>query len=520
MKKVPITVDARIRIPMKLIGSKVVEDLQRKFTHKNPAHAKAKQFSKWTKEKPFVRMWGTDGGRSAKGVNPHDKVLTIPRGGMPRVREVLQEHGMSWAVTDRRTRGTGARGIGGSHKVKLWDFQEEIVANAIERQNCLVRAPTGSGKTTAAIAFACEVDLTTLVIVHSKALLDQWRRRLREETGIRERDIGQIGDGKRKIGIVTIAITKSLANCLEEVREEFGVVICDEVHKFAAPSFLRTIDPLPAMYRLGVSDDERRKDGKQFLIYDVFGDVAADIDREELIRRRFIHDVEIRMVPTEFSRDWYTEIDERGDEEGKPPAHVEKQRAFKRLVEEMSADDERNKLAAELIAKEVQAGEQVLAFCHRREHCHRLSAMLDAMGVEAGIMYSGDTADDRRRFNAALGGLRQGSMRAAIGTYQSIGTGVDLPTIGRGVCVTPTHSNPYQFRQVRGRVCRMGSDDAVMYVLWDRGIYPKSPLYQMLRLNNVVRVLDGKGWIEGEAFRSKLERQDDEDDDMRDLGFV
>ena len=61
-----------------------------------------------------------------------------------------------------------------------------------------------------------------------------------------------------------------------------------------------TIDRFTARYRVGVSADERRKDGKEFLIRDLFGGVAVEVPKGEMVDKgiRFIREPKVAVYGT------------------------------------------------------------------------------------------------------------------------------------------------------------------------------------------------------------------------------
>lgn len=363
-----------------------------------------------------------------------------------------------------------------------------------------------SGKTTAVIGLLVELQLPTLVIVWTGSLLKQWVKRLKKELGLDDRDIGVIGGGKKTLRPITVAMQQSLnrmkADKWIEVDETFGVVVCDEVHRFAASTFQKTIDRCTARYRVGISADETRNDGKEFLVYDMFGNVVADIDEERLIARGLIHDVKVRVVPTDFEAGWY--VDQRRamsewlrDKEGKQPPAPD----FNRLLDEMTVNDKRNDAAMRLVLDEWSRGQKSIAFSHRREHCERLLSKATANGMPAGVLLGGD--EDEDTFDETVEMLERGELSFAAGTMGAIGTGLDLPSVARGVVATPITSNRQFWGQVRGRLCRKaeGKTDALVYYLWDRNVFGASVLDNLRRWNRDVKVLDDSGrWVETKQY--------------------
>jgi superfamily II DNA or RNA helicase len=61
--------------------------------------------------------------------------------------------------------------------------------------------------------------VNTLVLVHRRQLVDQWRERLQSFLSVKDGDIGTIGGGKRKpTGRIDIALIQSLVRNGCEIR--------------------------------------------------------------------------------------------------------------------------------------------------------------------------------------------------------------------------------------------------------------------------------------------------------------
>jgi superfamily II DNA or RNA helicase len=181
----------------------------------------------------------------------------------------------------------------------------------------------------------------------------------------------------------------------------------------------------------------------------------------------------VRLVPTEFRANWYRDA---------PP----EERDFGRLVEEMIADDARGTLLRRVILELVHEGDvPALVFTHRRDHAARLSTELLADGVSCGLMMGGE--ESAATFAEARELLERGKLLVAVGTFNAIGQGIDVPGLLAGVVGTPLGTNRQFFGQVRGRVCRASPGKTVghLYYLWDREVFPRAP-------RNLIEWNDGK----------------------------
>jgi superfamily II DNA or RNA helicase len=471
-----VRVDSRLHIDVRGVGDADVERLKAVFEHKNPQHAKLKALKKPTWSEPaIIRMWKGQPGS-----------VLAPRGGTKRVREWAESIGREVIWHDDRTAPAPDYDIFPRHNRRLYDYQEEMVAAAIERENCLLRAGTGGGKTTAAMALATRIGVPTLVIVEKGQLHDQWLERAYLELGLREGDVGIVRAGKMRLRPLTIAMQQTLWKLPDDdwkiIASYFGAVICDEVQKFAASTFVNVIDRIPAKYRIGMSADESRKDRKEFLVYDQFGAVAHEVPRARLNQLGTTVDVEVRALESGTLASWYRTASAAETD-------------FTKLLDQLEIEPARNALIADIAAEEVRRGHQVLLFSHRRAHCERLCAFLAARGVQTGLMMGGpkDAAEARRTAQA----MRDGSLRCGVGTIQAIGTGIDLPAISRGVLATPIPANRQLFGQVNGRLCRSakGKTDSILYVVHDSDAFGDYPLRNLRKWSPTVTWQDATGAI-------------------------
>lgn len=322
-----------------------------------------------------------------------------------------------------------------------------------------------------------------LVIVRDRNLLEQWHGRAVTELGLRRQDVGILQGKRRKIGErLTLALQQTLYSKnfdLQDVSQHFGAVLVDEVHEAAARTVSETVDAFPGRVRLGFSADHRRRDRKEFLSEDLFGEVIFEVTKNELEQSNYVVPVVVRLVPTKFQADWYRD------------APVE-ERDFTRLITEMSEDDERNRLVRRVVLELVASKMfPVLVFTHRREHASRLAdTELPADGVPTGLLLGGD--GNTVQFEESKSLLLSGVLKVAVGTFKAVGQGIDLPNVLAGVCATPIGANRQFFGQVRGRVCRVfpGKNIGYLYYLWDSEVFPDAARNLVLWNDRQVEIYD------------------------------
>jgi superfamily II DNA or RNA helicase len=486
-KKIPILLDNRIRILTRDLPRDAVTHLENAFTYDNPQFKKRLALSKsmhigMGDVQPRISKFAYEGIGDSQ-------VMTFPRGGLHKVRSILALNETNYRIVDERFEGPEVE-FPPLRGDPPWEHQNQAVDASIAKQNCLIRSPTGSGKTTAAIASVVKLKRWTLIIVPTKGIFKVWFQRIEALLGLGVNEIGVLKAGMKKPKPITIAMQGTIASLLKQGKlaqytKMFGVVIADEVQKFAAKTFFDAIDPFAAKWRIGYSADETRQDQMEFLIYDLFGAVALDIQRRELIEKGIIHDVQICVIPTEF----------------KEPGYAMRPN-FNKLLDRMTVDETRNRLAYRAIEREVKQGNQVMVLSHRVEHAKLMDHEMVKLGIQSGIM----TGENEAQYNASLEGLTEGRLRVASGTLKAIGTGIDVPALDVGCITTPLANNKQEFNQVRGRICRtsVGKTRARCYYLWDRHIYGIRAIENLTKWNDLVVVYDEGKWIDGKEYLDRI----------------
>jgi superfamily II DNA or RNA helicase len=457
----PVVIDSRLRLPPGL-PRQLVSALKKECSHANPDFHKRRAMGYATFGlESAINTWELhDRGTPAES-------LSLPRGAMDRLREIARDHGYYARALDRRVRKPAVEWPALRFKPR-W-YQDEAVEACMRKEQGIVRAPTGSGKTIAALTFAREAAQPTLVIMRDSQLLEQWIDVAVEMGGLHPREIGVLKGGRKlRIGArLTLALQQTIYSKsfpLDEVASAFGNVMIDEVQDVAAVTFQRVIHAFDARYRIGWSADETRKDKKEFLIYDAFGRPVYEIERDILEDEGAITPVDVVCVPTTFSADWYRDA-QAGE------------RDWNGLLDRITTDDDRNTLLVRLV-QHLNANAEVpaLVFSHRVEHARSIAdEMLFAARVRCGLLLGGP--ENAQRYKEDKARLKGGDLPVCAGTFTAVGRGIDMPAVLSGVMATPIGSNRQFFGQVRGRCCRKsaGKERGTLYVLWDREVFPYMP---------------------------------------------
>jgi len=430
--------------------------LKSRFERPNPKHFKAKNMGFWAGNIPrTIKQWEIE-----------DQWLMLSRAALEVIEEVLAEHDM--VLDDVKDRTIAGEKIDLRLKKELRPYQVEAVRHLIatasdKHRGAVVRGPCGSGKTCILLGSMAAVRRPTLVVVHTKPLMDQWLGECVEWFGIVPGSIG--GGRKETIKDVTVGMQQTIHRRIKDGNapwlERFGLMVGDEIHRFAAKTFQEVVERVPAAMRLGASADERRKDGLEFLIYDTFGPCAHQITRDELLQLHRLVPIAMCVVPTEFECESYVDSvlhRETPDWNG--------------MISEMVDDDERNALILDRVMRELRdPSVRMLLLNDRVDPCVRWVRVLNARGVPAGLMIGG--SKNANELAATKRGLLNGDLRVGVGTKVA-DEGLDIPPLTHVVLTTPVAQHPKRLEQMIGRAARTcgGKETAVVIYFWDRKMFP------------------------------------------------
>lgn len=154
-----------------------------------------------------------------------------------------------------------AADMGGWHlPFPLRQFQQEAVDKILEQRRGTIEVATGSGKTGVAIALELKLRLPMVILVPTKALIDQnWLPKLRE-AGIHA---GVYYGEEKRPGFVTISTYQTLVREPTAIRS-FPIVVFDEGDLSVGPTWVRILEeaqshPYAVVLTATLPDDVERK---------------------------------------------------------------------------------------------------------------------------------------------------------------------------------------------------------------------------------------------------------------------
>lgn len=183
----------------------------------------------------------------------YPQYAALPRGCMQELLKLLQRHSIEPMITDERFMGTS---IDVTFQGTLTMLQDTATRAFWTHDTGVLSAATAFGKTVVAASIIAKRKVNTLVLVHRRELMDQWKERLSTFLDIDLKHIGVIGGGKeRRTGYIDIAVIQSLnqKGVIKEYIKEYGQIIVDECHHVSAFSFEQVLKKVKAKYVLGLT---------------------------------------------------------------------------------------------------------------------------------------------------------------------------------------------------------------------------------------------------------------------------
>lgn len=350
--------------------------------------------------------------------------LCLPRGCLEDIEAFADENKLSIIWQDERNSGNT---IDVRFNGILREEQKSALDALAQQDYGVLSATTAFGKTVIGAALIAEKRVNTLILVHRKQLLLQWRERLNAFLEIRDtlpeeprkrgrrkkREVlGVFGAGKDTCGgIVDIAIIQSMGSA-DEIKPwigDYGMVIVDECHHVPAISFEQVLKSVRARYVYGLTATPTRQDGHHPILYMNLGNIRYQVDAKAQAQKRpFEHVMIPRFTGSRF----------QVNRESTTPV-------ISQYYAQMLFDDLRNHMIVDDVLACVREGRSCLLLSERTEHVKMLAALLEAHIENVLILIGGKSNAETQKQLAALSAIPAEQSLVVCATGKYIGEGFD-----------------------------------------------------------------------------------------------
>ena len=402
-------------IPLQGFSAKAVNHLKRIASFKNPEFYARQGMRLSTYNIP----------RIISCANMEEDYVALPRGCEDAVIALLESNQVAYRIEDKNNHGEN---ITVKFKGELREEQKAAIASLTAHDNGILNATTAFGKTVTAIGLIAERKVNTLILVHTKTLLDQWKSHLEEFLQIdftedalpkkrgRKKAFSPFGTldskGNSLHGKIDIALMQS---CLEDsdvkpfVRN-YGMLIVDECHHVSAVNFERILKYANARYVYGLTATSIRKDGHQPIIFMQCGPI------------RYSADAKTQMASQTFARlliPRFTSYRELTDEKSN----------YARMVQNMSEDENRNSLIIDDVCEILKEGRSPIILTNLTAHVETLANALTPHCKHVITLVGSESAKEKRQKMEYLQNLPSSEPLVIVATGKYVGEGFDYPRL-------------------------------------------------------------------------------------------
>lgn len=402
-------------IPLSGFSARAINHLKRIASFKNPEFYARRGMRLSTYNIPCI----------ISCADMEEDYITLPRGCEDAVVALLESNQITYRIEDKTNHGEN---VTVRFKGEFREEQKAAIASLTAHDNGVLNATTAFGKTVTAIGLLAERKVNTLILVHTKALLDQWKSRLEEflEIDFTEEDTPKKRGRKKAFspfgtldskgnslhGKIDIALMQS---CLEDngvksfVRN-YGMLIVDECHHVSAVNFERILKYANASYVYGLTATAIRKDGHQPIIFMQCGPI------------RYSADAKVQMTSQTFTRllvPRFTAYRELTDDKS----------TYARMIQKMVKDENRNNLIIDDVRKTLTEGRSPIVLTNLTTHVETLANALAPYCKYVVTLIGSESAREKHQKMELLQGISPTEPLVIVATGKYVGEGFDYPRL-------------------------------------------------------------------------------------------
>src|SRR5919202_295243 len=163
----------------------------------------------------------------------------------------------------------------------------------------VVVLPTGAGKSLVAQMAIEQVKRSTLVVVPTIDLMNQWYDLL---LSCFEAEVGLIGGGYFETGALTVTTYASAFRFMERLGDQFGLIIFDECHHLPSSIYRYAAEMAIAPFRLGLTATPERTDGADRSLEQLVGPIVYRRGAHELAGE-YLADYSVVRIDVKLSQE-------------------------------------------------------------------------------------------------------------------------------------------------------------------------------------------------------------------------
>ena len=362
--------------------------------------------------------------------------IKVPRGILENLIKECEKAGIEYEIEDKRSKGhpIHVEFIG-----KLKESQIPAVERLLQNDNGILNAATAFGKTVVCCNVIAKKQVSTLILIQSSALMEQWREALEKflyideelpeyetPTGRKKKRkslVGKLqGAHDSTTGIIDLVMAGSVCKngVYHRLLKEYGLILVDECHHAASDTIVDILQEANAKYVYGVTATPFRGDGLEKINYMLLGpiryqftskDRAKEQGIEHLVYPRFT-----RAVAPRFSQD-----------------RMHPNEAY----EIIRNNEDRDELIIRDVKQCVDSGRTPVVLSKYVEHSQRLYQRLINYADKVFLLSGGNSKKEHKEILKRMSQVTTNESMILVATGKLIGEGFDYPRLDTLIMATP-----------------------------------------------------------------------------------
>ena len=330
---------------------------------------------------------------------------------------------------------------------------------------------TGAGKSLAAMYCMQKRNVSTIIVVPTIALMNQWREEIKKHMGA---TTGAIGDGRYEIEKITVAVVNSVR---EMDLNGFDMIILDEVTRYGSDENLKPILNNKFKYKLGITAHLKRSDGGDKLLEELIGPIVYSYSTEDAVNDGVLSQFEIINVGIELDKDErerydkhtarisqggmtvYTAIAKmknRRDPEWRQAVNIVRAVAWRKAI----ISNAKEKMTALLGIIKANPGKKIIIFNETIKMAELERKLLKKAGYKSEVYHS------KAKDQSAIDRFKSGEVKILV-SVKSLNEGLDVKDVDIGIRVAGNNQDGATIQRLgRGLRVVKGKDGAKYYQIY------------------------------------------------------
>lgn len=441
-----------LKIEKRNLNSTTYNILRRIGSMYNPAYRKLQSLHKpiYYKNTPRILCFYEE----------DDSYLYLPRGTLEKIRSIFVE--TTFHIEDQRVNGYP---LSVQFKGELYPSQKKAADQLMRYEMGIFKARPGFGKTVVGIYILSQFQVSTLIIVHTKDLQKQWKKRLEDFLIVPQRTKKKDsyiclynGNSKQLNHHIDVATAASLTRTedLEAILDEYGLILVDECHRAASDTFTHILRNARSKRIYGLSATPNRQDQLDKVVNMFCGKIRYEVqsrDQDHIFEKFLIP----RMTNSRI---------------------LDEEMNFTQICSGLVKDMARNKLIFEDVIKEFENYSKIILLSERKEHLKLLYEMFLHVTDQVYLLTGEMKNKDRNQVMEEIRSMDSSDRFILLATSKLLGEGFDLPSLNTLFLIMPI-SDKNRIIQYTGRIERndIGKEIVTVYDYLDVQIPMMQSMY-------------------------------------------